>query len=492
MASSAVQACFSTGTSGSHRRLRTFPLCQGYAGYDAAHISQQGFMISIKLKKIACRILNVHRAWDLDQYWLPFIHQDRARIEGHQLGALRSLLVHAGKNVPYYRDCFSRLGFNPEVIRSVEELEQLPILTKEIIRKEGIRMLAENFPRKDLQQKSTGGSTGDPLVFYRHREYLSAARMGNFRNLALCGWKPGEPVANFWGVNDPASFRCRAFKEEVNLGLYTFNAFDAGEKKFGEWIERMEAIQPSVIYGYASTIWLFSKWLESAGKAQPAFRNLHGVFLTAEKLHSFQRTQIEKVFQKPVFNLYGSTEIQNIAFECRRGSMHIASDFVIVEKSSHNNGPMPVLLTSLKNYAMPFIRYKNEDEGDLPGYVCDCGIQTPCMSLDISRTCDNFPTLSGRVIHGEFFTHMMAGIRGIRTFQFRQVTPGEVKLRVVADEACSAEDREKVETIGSVVSEKTDGELKVCVEWVAEIPLTDRGKHIFTISEVLVTKAGLV
>lgn len=437
----------------------------------------------ITLKKFASRILNLHRKRQLNRFWLPFICQDREQVESQQLTLLRTLLIHAGKNVPYYRDCFKRLGFRPDLVSSIREVERLPVLTKEIIRKEKSRMLAENFSGKELQEKSTGGSTGHPLVFYRHREYLTAARMGNFRNFSLCGWRPGDPVANFWGVNSPDSYSWRAFKEEVNLGLYTFNAFDAGPERFLEWLERLEVIQPVVIYGYASTVWLFSRWLESAGVAESCFCNLRGVFLTAERLHSFQRIQIQKVFQKPVFNLYGSTEIQNIAFECRHGSIHIASDFVIVEKSLETEGSAPLLLTSLRNYAMPFIRYKNEDEGDLSGYSCDCGINTPVMHLDISRTCDNFPTMSGRLIHGEFFTHLMEGVQGVRTFQFRQTAIDRVTLQVVADATCSPEDRVKLESVGDIVSKKTAGELKVALQWVDSIPLTARGKHIFTISD---------
>src|SRR5687768_16654041 len=48
---------------------------------------------------------------------------------------LVEILVFAGSNVPYYRDLFARLAFDPEkVAADPRRLEQLPLLTKDIIR----------------------------------------------------------------------------------------------------------------------------------------------------------------------------------------------------------------------------------------------------------------------------------------------------------------------------------------------------------------------
>ncbi len=356
-------------------------------------------------------------------------------------------------------------------------------------------MLADTFSKGQLIAKSTGGSTGEPLVFYRHGEYLQASQMGTYRNMTLCGWRPGDPVANFWGINDPASFGKRRLKEELKMGFYTFNAFDAGPRVFGEWVERLGRIQPVALYGYASTIWLFCKWIrektieqEEAEVAEKWRGRLKGVFLTAERLHGFQRELIEDVLGVPVFNLYGSTEIQNIAFECTKGNMHVATDFVVVEVDAPEGEIGDFLLTSLHNYAMPFIRYRNGDRGQLLGHVCDCGIEMPCISLDISRSCDNFRTKSGRVIHGEFFTHVMEGIDGVQKFQFRQVSLEKVELRVVragsAEQELTGEAEEKIAKVPRIVAEKTGDELTVEVMWVDKIAPTNRGKHLFTISEI--------
>jgi phenylacetate-CoA ligase len=110
-----------------------------------------------------------------------------------------------------------------------------------------------------------------------------------------------------------------------------------------------------------------------AVRRAPSGARLHsapvrGVFTTAEKLFPQQREVIEAVFGCRVFDCYGSSEVQNIATECPRGRMHINADYVVVETDGREragDGSAPLLVTSLRNYAMPFLRYRNEDHGAL-------------------------------------------------------------------------------------------------------------------------------
>ena len=53
------------------------------------------------------------------------------------------------------------------------------------------------------------------------------------------------------------------------------------------------------------------------------------------------------------------------------------------------------------------------------------------MRLEIARTSDNFPFPGGRLVHVEFFTHLMYGSSGIVTFQFHQTAVDEIILYIV-------------------------------------------------------------
>ena len=81
-----------------------------------------------------------------------------------QLENLRGFLIDIAKSVPYYRDLFAEISFAPENLQSLSELASLPLLTKPLIRQNVERLKARDAGK--LIRYNTGGSSGEPLVFY--------------------------------------------------------------------------------------------------------------------------------------------------------------------------------------------------------------------------------------------------------------------------------------------------------------------------------------
>jgi phenylacetate-CoA ligase len=211
---------------------------------------------------------------------------------------------------------------------------------------------------------------------------------------------------------------------------------------------------------------------------------LKGVFTTAERLFPQQRELLEDVFGCRVYDCYGSSEVQNIATECSHGSIHVNTDFVVVEvdRSETAAGPAPLLVTSLKNRVMPFLRYRNEDWGELADGECTCGSGFPLMSLNVARVSDNFRLPGGRVVHGEFFTHLLYGAEGVDSFQFHQTAENHIVLRYVPSPRGDAA-RQLAKACQQVQS-LAPGRISVELDQVASIPLSAAGKHRFTRSDV--------
>ncbi len=406
-------------------------------------------------------------------------------IREKQFCDIRALLAHAEKLVPYYRTLFRNIGVRSEEIRTWEDFSRLPILTKDIIREQERNLIREDVAVEKLQKHFSGGSTGVPLKFFRSREYMVNSDAGTYRNLEQCGWRPGEMVAFFWGGSDKlygmskVEFEVRQFIRR----MYQFDPFFAGEKDMERWVGIFARIQPRVILGYASTIALFAFFLERRGKK---ISGVKGAFTTAEKLYKPQREVIERVFGCKVFDCYGSSEVQNIAAECTLGKMHINADYVALEEDRvEGEGPRPFLVTSLQNYSMPFIRYRNEDCGYLSSETCTCGNHFPLMRLEIARTSDNFVFPGGRVVHGEFFTHLMYGSSGIVTFQFHQTAVDEIILYIVAGPGDAAGRAAKVkDAIRQIHAVTPESPVRVEVREVESIPLSKAGKYRFTRSDV--------
>jgi phenylacetate-CoA ligase len=401
-----------------------------------------------------------------------------------QLERLQALLHHCEHHVPFYRSRFAELGIRAADIRSLVDYAALPPLTKADIAEHGEDLIATDRSREGLLAHHSGGSTGVPLRFYRDMAYVAASEAGTYRNMLQCGWQPGEMIAFFWGWNDRLSAMGRPefLLRQYVRRMYQFDPFRSGDADMAEWWRNWRWLRPRVALGYASTMARFARFLQERGHTPPPLR---GVFTTAEKLFAPQRKVLEEVFGCRVFDCYGSSEVQNIATECVRGRMHINADYVVVETDEQEraeDGTAPLLVTSLYSYAMPFLRYRNEDRGALLDGTCDCGSGFPLMRLGVARVSDNFTLPGGRVVHGEFFTHLLYGSEGVDSFQFHQVARDRIVLRYVP--APAGDPGPALDAAVRQVAELVPGRVHVDVERVSAIPLSSAGKHRFTRSDV--------
>ncbi len=108
----------------------------------------------------------VRRQMEESQYW------PEPRLQDLQLQRLKRLLLRAQSKVPYYRDLFASLGFDPaRDLRSLADLARLPLTDKATIRANSDRLKAEDA--LGLSRFNTGGSSGEPLIFYIGKERVS-------------------------------------------------------------------------------------------------------------------------------------------------------------------------------------------------------------------------------------------------------------------------------------------------------------------------------
>ena len=147
------------------------------------------FPLQEKLKKHDT--LAIRKAMDDSQWWSP------EKLEKYRLERLRSLLVKVGKNVPYYRDCFASLGFNPHEINSLTDLQKIPLLTKAIIRAKGDRMKSDIA--QGLARFNTGGSSGEPLIFFIGTERVSHDVAAKWRATRWWDVDIGDREIVVWG-----------------------------------------------------------------------------------------------------------------------------------------------------------------------------------------------------------------------------------------------------------------------------------------------------
>jgi hypothetical protein len=94
-----------------------------------------------------------------------------------------------------------------------------------------------------------------------------------------------------------------------------------------QMVARLNQLNPTILVSYASGLVLLAEE-QTAGRLA-----INPVLLlsTGESLPLVARQRVEDVFKQRVRETYGASEVQIAAFECRRGHLHVNSDWVILE-----------------------------------------------------------------------------------------------------------------------------------------------------------------
>jgi phenylacetate-CoA ligase len=406
------------------------------------------------------------------------------QLEGIRLNALQRLLHHASERSPYYREILKRAGIGPNDVRALEELKALPALTRAQVQEHWRELMTCDPSRPDVLRNASGGSSGQPVVFYHDREELWCRSAAALRHDQWTGWRVGERTALVWGAARDFAILAGE-RKRVNQALFPEMLVDASsldDEMMAAALARFERWQPRLLVGYANALYAFARFASRRGHR---FRPM-AIIATAEVLDEKRGRVIETVFGCPVYERYGAREFGLIASQCeRRAGLHINAEKVIVEfdeARADEEGRAPILITDLANLVMPLIRYEIGDLGrTLPG-KCECGRGLPLMDRIEGRVTDFIATPSGKRVSGvAAATYLITNCPGIKQVQIAQPSLDRVVLRCVAGEGFGEETRARL--IARAREFFGDG-VSVEVEQVEAIPRGPTGKWRFSISMV--------
>lgn len=414
-----------------------------------------------------------------------------AEIEAEQHESLRNLIAHAQAHCPYYRDAWARLGLTPEMLKSRSEFSRWPIIDRETIRANRDRMKS---PGMKLISKATGGSSGEPLQFDLDHDSHERRTAAAHRGYSWAGAAPGTRQLHLWGVPlGERSWRAR-MKDVAYHALQRRRivpCFEGGPELASEFVQELERYKPDAIVAYTNPMYEVARYLDAQSR-RTAFHP-KAIVLGAEKVHPFQREIIERVFQAPVFETYGSREFMLIGAECdRHQGLHLTAEHLLVEIVDDHGQPVPagtegnVVITDLFNYGMPFIRYMNGDRAVATDRACACGRQLPMLEKVVGRRLDMLHASGGRLIPGEFFPHLVKDFPAVRRFQ---VVQEELKHVRFALEAGDMQERDRAD-LERLVRDAFGPEVRVEFERVERITLTRASKLQVVVNKVTHKRAG--
>ena len=408
--------------------------------------------------------------------------------QAYRNGLLSELLTHALREIPFYRGLPGEL-YALALEAPLQALQGFPVLTKADVQSHEKELLARDHSPLQLRSDYTGGSTGSPTRFWHDRRRIAVRLLGTYRDMAYSGWRLGDRMAFIEAPRGMYWMRS-AFLRAANrwtgacVGL---NVFHMDPHSNREFLAAMEVTRPAVLWVIASGAHEFAAFAESEGISPRLHAlDLKAIILTCDRLLPFQRERVERVFNAPVFDLYGSHDTGIIATECAgHHGRHVPADNVFVEILDDEGRPVPpgmpgrIVVTDLWNRGFAVIRYDVADVGhflreDIP---CPCGVTFPRIAPPDGRVSDFLTLRDGTRLHGDVFSHLLYGLPGLRRFQVIQEVPSEAVL------LCQGNPK-AIEPALRQRLKKLPAGLDVRVEFCDEIPRTGAGKRQYVISHV--------
>lgn len=436
------------------------------------------FPLQEKLKKHTT--VAVRKRLEETQWW------PQEKLEALQLERLGSLLQRAERQVPYYRDLFACIGFRAAEVTSIADLQRLPFLTKPIIRQHQEALKAESA--EGLARFNTGGSSGEPLIFFIGRERVSHDVAAKWRATRWWGVDIGDPEIVVWGspIELTAQDRVRKLRDQL-MRTQLLPAFAMSEAKLDDFVATIRDLRPAMLFGYPSSISLIARHAEKRGQSMNDL-GIKVAFVTSERLYDHQRDDISRVFGCPVANGYGGRDAGFIAHQCPRGGMHITAEDIIVEIVDKDGKVLPkgeageVVVTHLATGEYPFIRYRTGDVAVLSDKSCPCGRGLPLLEEIQGRTTDFVVAADGTMMHGLAVIYPIRDIPGIASFKVVQETRERVVVQIVPGEGCG-NDVENL--IATGIKARLGQTVEVQVRRVDDIPREKSGKYRYVQSLVV-------
>ena len=421
----------------------------------------------------------VRKQLEQTQWWSP------DRLAQLQLQRLRSLLQHAQQHVPYYRELFARTGFEPAAVTSLADLQRLPFLGKAEIRANPDALKADNAV--GLARFNTGGSSGEPLIFFIGNQRVSHDVAAKWRATRWWGVDIGDPEIVVWGspIELTAQDRVRALRDTL-LRTELLPAFEMSAAKLDGFVARIRERRPKMLFGYPSALSHIARHAEKRGMRMDEL-GIKVAFCTSEKLYDDQREAIERIFGCVVANGYGSRDAGFIAHQCPSGGMHLTAEDIIVEIVDADGRVLPageageIVVTHLATGDFPFIRYRTGDVAVMDTASCACGRGLPMLKEIQGRATDFVVARDGTVMHGLALIYILRDLPQVAGFKIMQESLDLTRVQVVPGPGFDADITRHIQR--GLAARLGEG-VHIEVEEVNEIAPEKSGKYRYVLSKV--------
>ncbi len=334
---------------------------------------------------------------------------------------LRRHLAHAARS-PFYRERFSRAGFDPRRVGTPANLARLPFTAKSDLEQRGRDFLAA--PAHEIVDIcESSGTTGLPVTLLQTRADLERLAYNEETSFRAAGIAPGERV-----LVAAALDRCFMAGLAYFLGLTRLGAtaIRGGSGSVAFLAELVLRHRPSALVGVPTLLAAVAENLAARGE-QPAAAGVARIVCIGEPVRREDLSlsplgeKLTSLWGAAVLGTYASTEMATSFADCSCGmGGHLLPDLIVVEIVDEQGQALPagvageVVATPLQVSGMPLVRFRTGDIATLHAGPCACGRTSPRLGPVIGRKSQMLKIKGTTVYPPAIFAALqeMAGIRG--------------------------------------------------------------------------------
>ncbi len=406
-------------------------------------------------------------------YWQPESEcMDREELEQLQLERLESTLSRVYMNVPFYRKRFDEVKFNPDDLRSLDDLKKLPFTTKNDLR--------DNYPyglfavplRDVVRVHASSGTTGMATVVGYSRNDIKTWSNLVARILTAGGITKDDVIQISFNYGlFTGAFGLHYGAERVGASVIPISSGNTKRQ-----IQIMQDFKTTALVGTPSYAMLIADTMMEMGINRNSLSLKYGLF-GAEPWSEAMRKELENKLKIVATDNYGLSEVMGpgVAGECmERHGLHIAEDHFLVELINPQTlEPVEpgeageLVITTLTKEAFPVIRYRTRDLTRLIPEPCACGRTMRRMARVFGRT-DDMLIIRGVNVFPQQIETVLFEIEGVAPhYQIvidRKGALDETTVNVEVSESIFFDEMKKQSELKETIKKRLAGELGISVE----------------------------
>ena len=398
---------------------------------------------------------------------------------------LQGIIHYAYDNVLYYKELFDNNGINPNDIQSTQDLQIVPVLTKDILRERFNDLISIQYKKYRIYINQTSGSTGTPLKFYQDKNVNIAKFCFFWRVWNWTGYRIGQKMAQLEGK----MFKNTLFKHDYFLNALRISGCNLSKENSKVILKKLTEYNPAMIRGFPSSLYEFSKFIGNDVSLNK-LKSLKTIVLYSESLFDFQREHIEKTFNCKVFDCYHQWESVCMISECSEQTKHHQMEYGVLELLDEQNKSVPdgrigeMVATGFYNLAMPLIRFKTGDLSSKSTKKCSCGIEHDTVGSIDGRIEDMVITPDGRSINslGNAFVFN----KGFDFIQIIQNAINSIEINLIKNNNF---DENELELLNQNLRKRIGNEMKISFNFVNKIDRQPNGKIRLVINNSIPNRA---